>query len=261
MQVHIGTSAGGLDVGAYATLIDTLGTAAFEEAVLTTFRRLAGVVEVFACQRTASGDAPQLLLLAGHGAGPRAAAYCGRYYRQDPLNDRLSELGDRSTAMMGLQVSRDDIIDSRYRQECYVRPGFAGKLSLVASGRGGWTFLNLYRGAGDGLYGGEEVPDILMASQILLPLLVRHRQLVSDKGADRSRMSVETAEGRLCALYPTLTGRERAICARTVIGMTAEGIALDLGIKRSSVLTYRRRAYERMNISSALQLSACLFGM
>jgi DNA-binding CsgD family transcriptional regulator len=36
--------------------------------------------------------------------------------------------------------------------------------------------------------------------------------------------------------------------------MTAEAIALDLGIGRTSVLTYRRRAYERYGISAAGQL-------
>jgi DNA-binding CsgD family transcriptional regulator len=72
--------------------------------------------------------------------------------------------------------------------------------------------------------------------------------------------SVDTIELRLRSMLPALTARETAICARTVAGMTAEGIALELGIKRSSVLTYRRRAYERLNISTALQLSARLFG-
>jgi DNA-binding CsgD family transcriptional regulator len=36
--------------------------------------------------------------------------------------------------------------------------------------------------------------------------------------------------------------------------MTAEGIALDLGIGAASVLTYRRRAYRRLGISGINQL-------
>jgi DNA-binding CsgD family transcriptional regulator len=44
------------------------------------------------------------------------------------------------------------------------------------------------------------------------------------------------------------------VCAGTLMGRTAEAIGADLGIAPSTVLTYRRRAYERCGISSAVQL-------
>ena len=61
--------------------------------------------------------------------------------------------------------------------------------------------------------------------------------------------------GQLC---PLLTQRELEVCARTVMGMTAEAIALDLSIGRASVLTYRQRAYGRLNVCSAYQLSTLI---
>jgi DNA-binding CsgD family transcriptional regulator len=59
---------------------------------------------------------------------------------------------------------------------------------------------------------------------------------------------------RLDVLGRGLTPRELDVCARALIGMTAEGIALDLNIKKSSVSTYRKRAYARLGISSQNQL-------
>lgn len=59
---------------------------------------------------------------------------------------------------------------------------------------------------------------------------------------------------RLAALERGLTQRELDVCARTLIGLTAEGIALDLNIKKTSVLTYRKRAYARLGVSSQTQL-------
>jgi DNA-binding CsgD family transcriptional regulator len=44
------------------------------------------------------------------------------------------------------------------------------------------------------------------------------------------------------------------VCARTIVGMTAEGISIDLGIAHPTVLTYRRRAYARYGVSSAHEL-------
>ena len=51
-----------------------------------------------------------------------------------------------------------------------------------------------------------------------------------------------------------LTRRERQVCARAAIGMSIEGAALDLGIGSASVLTYRKRAYDRLGISSQNEL-------
>lgn len=67
------------------------------------------------------------------------------------------------------------------------------------------------------------------------------------------RRSIGKIEYRLGDVFTDLTERERAVCARTMVGMTAEAIGLDLGIAVSSVLTYRRRAYERYRFTSINQ--------
>lgn len=59
---------------------------------------------------------------------------------------------------------------------------------------------------------------------------------------------------RLLALDCGLTNRELDVCSRAVFGMTAEGTALDLNVKMTSVHTYRKRAYARMGISSHYEL-------
>ena len=63
-------------------------------------------------------------------------------------------------------------------------------------------------------------------------------------------MAMDMFRRRLDALGRGLTARELDVCARTLVGLTAEGIALDLDIQKSSVLTYRKRAYARLGISS-----------
>lgn len=68
---------------------------------------------------------------------------------------------------------------------------------------------------------------------------------------------IEELEQRFAARFPALTPREREVCARAAIGVSVEGAALDLAIATSSVLTYRKRAYQRLGISSAYEL-ACL---
>ena len=59
---------------------------------------------------------------------------------------------------------------------------------------------------------------------------------------------------RLLSLDCGLTARELDVGARSLAGMTAEGTALDLNIKASSVITYRKRAYGRLGISTLYEL-------
>jgi DNA-binding CsgD family transcriptional regulator len=59
---------------------------------------------------------------------------------------------------------------------------------------------------------------------------------------------------RLLLLDRGLTARELDVVVRALYGLTAEGTALDLDIKTSSVITYRKRAYERLGISSLNEL-------
>lgn len=52
-------------------------------------------------------------------------------------------------------------------------------------------------------------------------------------------------EQRLSLRFAQLSPREREICALTLAGAPAEEIAARLDIRRSTVLTYRQRAYQR----------------
>jgi DNA-binding CsgD family transcriptional regulator len=67
-------------------------------------------------------------------------------------------------------------------------------------------------------------------------------------GARRSpqKLTVGQLEDRFASRYVSLTERERQACARAAIGMSVEATALDLEIAKTSVLTYRRRAYQRL---------------
>jgi DNA-binding CsgD family transcriptional regulator len=243
------------DADLQAGIVDALGTPEFGPAVLHALGAMAGVEEIFAFRRTDDGALPAVILSAGVGsqAGGRAEAYRRHYFRFDPLNVVFQAV-DRGG--LCLRVRPDDIADRDYRRDCYARPGFVEKLSILRPGRGGgWTTLSLFRHGGT--FSDGEAQGLRAFGRLLLPLIEAHGRAF---GADRPPPgSAAAVEARLRGLCPALTGRECAVCARTLIGMTAEGIGLDLGIRPTSVLTYRRRAYERLGISTALQLAARLF--
>lgn len=69
-----------------------------------------------------------------------------------------------------------------------------------------------------------------------------------------SQVREDTFREMLRGLRKGLTARELDVCCRALIGQTSEGIALSLNIKTSSVTTYKKRAYQRLGISSYQEL-------
>ncbi|PVX85882.1 helix-turn-helix domain-containing protein [Paraburkholderia unamae] len=60
-------------------------------------------------------------------------------------------------------------------------------------------------------------------------------------------------------VFASLTTRERTVCVGILTGYTSEGIALNLGISINSVLTYRKRVYEKLGITSQNELFMLTF--
>lgn len=65
---------------------------------------------------------------------------------------------------------------------------------------------------------------------------------------------VSIFQRKLYLLEVGLTERERKVCALALAGVSIEGSAYELGIKKSSIVTYRKRAYARLGISSLNEL-------
>lgn len=55
-------------------------------------------------------------------------------------------------------------------------------------------------------------------------------------------------------LFTGLTPRERVVCLGILTGYTSESISINLSISVNSVLTYRKRLYDKLNISSQNEL-------
>ncbi len=61
--------------------------------------------------------------------------------------------------------------------------------------------------------------------------------------------------------WPALSNRESEVCARAVVGKTIESTSMDLNVQRTSVITYRQRAFQKLGISRTIDLVALLNDM
>lgn len=221
------------------------GEAEIGARILRVSRRIAPVDEVFSFA-LGEGSRPAVLGAASV-IGPtneRTGRYTEEFYKFDPLfgvNARREN--GRITRRV---ISADEIRKSDYREICFDRPQLRQKISFGDAAGDERIHCNFYlrEPVGD-----EAVDDLEAFAAIVLPALRRRWKIE----LRRAQSLIDRIEARLAEAYPSLTTRERQVCARTIAGWSAEASAVDLGIGAGSVLTYRRRAYSRFDYSSAGQ--------
>lgn len=236
------------DAEAGAHLIEQVGTPAFADALLSAAKGLNDVEELFG-YLVVDHQEPQAIVSASFlpDAEKRVALYVERFFRHDPaVREFRSVSPGRSFAM---RIAQHGIAAHDYRRLCFAGPGFAEKLSFGWRGTDYMLVLSFYRHS---LSDGAAIAALEPLVALVMPVMIHHHRPVA------SEQALVVVERRLCRSYPSLSRRERAVCARTILGETAQTTALALGIGTGSVLTYRRRAYDKAGVSSAGELVAAV---
>jgi DNA-binding CsgD family transcriptional regulator len=205
--------------------------------------------------------------MAAQTAEQLANDYVQQYHDRDPMFATLAsdEAGDLGKIRpLDLQTE----YDPAYRNHFFDRNGLIDKASTVGRVKDGSVLCNFYRMAGSPRYSLEDRARLERILPLVTALIAAHFRLVkkpnpnapdSATSRERTRSLVHTIIGKQVAPFDRLTAREREVCERILLGYTSIGIGLDLDIAPSSVLTYRKRAYEKLGIGSQNELFAlCL---
>lgn len=247
------SDAGDWRLAAQGNLLGALGSARLGPVLLEIAGDLVKASEIFGF-RLNRDDVPEMLVSCGRRgfAARRASLYLSRFSGLDPIRDIIRSQAREDCVTLTSFRSRD-IADDSYRRRCFDHAGLVEKVSCFQRCGDDVFVLAFYRAEREFQ---DHAPMVELA-RLALPVLRRHRDML---GEETGLTLPERLDRRLALHYPSLTDRERDVCARTIAGMTAEAIALDLGIGRTSVLTYRRRAYERYGMSSAGQFIEHVLG-
>jgi DNA-binding CsgD family transcriptional regulator len=235
-----------LDPASVLELVAASTAGSLADALLEKAARLGGVEEIFAYARHGT-ERPRLVASASRilGAADRARSYVARHYRNDPLLFRHRTIADQTGFVE--HVRAQEIMTGDYRRTCFSEPGFNEKLSFGFKWPETIYVLSFYSRAE------LELPQALLEPLACLALgLIR---------SNDCQDSLDTIHNWLHRTYPELPRREREICSRTMLGATSASIGMELGIAVPTVLTYRRRAYQRLGISSASQLLTRIRGI
>ncbi|MEP7313649.1 MAG: LuxR C-terminal-related transcriptional regulator, partial [Pseudomonadota bacterium] len=126
------------------------------------------------------------------------------------------------------------------------------RVSVIQRGGDAWRVMSVARHSSDGCFADSEIGALIHLACLVLPMLPLNR----NRPTASTQLTVEQLENRFAIRFEALTVRERQVCARAALGMSVDSTAVDLGIARTSVLTYRRRAYQRLCVKSPFELCA-----
>ena len=219
-------------------LIDSIGTPDFPAQMFASVERMldgaAAAVYSFGGPR-----GTRLVIGDWQGHGGTLARHTGdyvvRYAANDPARRALKEGYVVTTCLR-----RDELPHPGHRA-LLEEAGFSWRVAtLFPAGSGGWYGLHVLLPSPRGP-SAAAFRRFSRAAPVFGSLIARHL-----RGPD--------LEGRLRALCPALAAREVAVCASLLRGRSAPEVAADLGLRVSSVHTYRKRAYAKLGIGSLPEL-------
>lgn len=197
-----------------------------------------------------------------------AQDYVSGYYAEDPNFEAVEKVRkDDGTPFIGLNpLDFQGHYNRDYRKRFFDRVDLIDKAAAVTRLKEGVVYCNFYRMGGSGMFSDEDRARFNSTLPLITSLIGSHYRLrravnkdVSDPKAGSAQSLVHSVIGRAVPPFDRLTAREREVCARILLGYTSAAIALDLDIAPTSVVTYRKRAYGKLGISTQNELfTACL---
>lgn len=236
-----------LDPDMIGSLAMAVGTPEFAAGILDAADRVGGADEIFGYRISSEAAIPEVMISSSMlpDAPLRVSLYRQHFHRFDPfLSGR--PIAGVGTGIVG-RVRADEIVNRNYRAHCFDTPRFKSKSCFAWRREHDVFVLNFYH---------RHDLEILhsprftaLGSLGLSMLMLDHK-----KRAARADPLFTRLEQALRAAFPALSLRERQVCGRTLAGWSAKRIADDLRIAPNTVLTYRKRAYDRTGIARAAEL-------
>lgn len=244
----------------FEDLAPSVGSEAFVPALCERLRDRVFFEKFVVCEYV--GGAPVSMLMS-EGCRDRAdltemtKRYLSNHFRRVSAEDRARGPGG------GLQVHFAEINEvSLEPRDVASRPhphALSATIAAIVARRGEVTegrhlaILMVREGEGGAFDAGEK-QFIRDHSDQIAPMIDRHCTIAHPPPCDLERW-VE----HLMVIHSPLSHREAMVCAYALLGYSNEATALNLGVSVNSAITYRRRAFAKLNIKNQGELFPFLF--
>jgi DNA-binding CsgD family transcriptional regulator len=176
-----------------------------------------------------------------------------RCHKVDPSLIVLKQRRSEPSCVTKMEIG--DIQDRQYRH-CFELTHVQERLSFFSRVGSDLHQLSIYRGPRKRTFSSPELNHFSTLARLVLATGSKHESIGSEAAAIPKHLDLAAIERHLECLPGGLSRREREVCSRAAAGKTIEGTALDLSIRKTSVITYRQRAYQKLGISRQNELVA-----
>jgi DNA-binding CsgD family transcriptional regulator len=238
-------------------MVMAIGLPSFPNALIDALREVASVGHCMVFAFDEEKKARWALGLGNIGIGPDlGAAYAEHFYLADPNREMILEHRSAQQPIVLPGFSRRMYTDS-YRKLFFEDAGIVDKVAAAFWVDKTCFYANFYRTADQGRFTRAQTGRLARLVPALTAIIARHCREQDISGSTDKLTTLFATTDRFAALPP----REREVCLRILSGYSSEAISAELGISLHSTFTYRKRAYEKLRISSQNELFAIVLGL
>ena len=191
-------------------------------------------------------------------APSKSAQYVlGRHWLRDPMMSEVVRARVGNDAAI-IRFDPRTFLDAGLRNLIYAPAQIRERIVIFSSRPSihpDVSIMSILRSERHGPFSQQDVGRLATLADVLIAIMTRHAAAMSSH-PDPTKALASLDDIELCMAKSELPipKRERQVCARTLLGMTITGIALDLAIGEETVATYRKRSYQRLGISGRHEL-------
>lgn len=242
-------------------VVEAVGGERFGEALLNYLRVLCGAdhCAVFLLEKDSVSEIATGSWDGSETAHRQALLYATQqHWRNDPMICEARQRVQQGHASI-VRFKIEELLNNDLRHLIYPK---VRERVMICGRRADAIFgLSILRTEGQAVFSDEAVGRLSGVADLLLALMAKHAAvLLRTPRPEQALASLEEIESCMVAMtdFPR---RELEVCARIVYGMSAPGIAVDLGIKPESIKTYRSRGYRRLDIGCERELLKWYLGI
>jgi DNA-binding CsgD family transcriptional regulator len=247
-----------------SAVIDSIGTESFASSLLNYLDRALGGVDHCALYRL-DGERPTKLgaaSLTGSDHCDRAMdVYLSGHWHNDPLMQKIRDLPfHRQPNLTRMNIDR--LSPCGLRDLVFRRINVKDRLMLSSTGERRRIGCSMLRSERRGMMPDDRMDAIVGTADLVITMVSKHAELARLRETLAEALtSTEEIAATMFKAREQLTAREIEVCARTLSGHSSHNISRDLGIGAETVKTYRKRAYQRIGITSARELLVWYLGI
>ena len=151
-----------------------------------------------------------------------------------------------------------------YRNRFFERAGLIDKVTSLHAISGALFAVNFYRLSATGAFSDADLEDLRRLGPVIGRSVLRHDALTLDPldttawdggaSAERLRRRIDALLADPTQAFGVLSPREAEVCRKLLLGWREARIAEALGVTPSTVVTYRKRIYAKLDVDSRTQL-------